>query len=183
MKRCARRWYHSRASASVWLLRRDLALASVCGPLPCPSTREEYAGGYPAAAQRPFRCPTSGRGEFASVPSSASVHGEFVDVPPPSSGREGFVHVPSPRFGSVAFAPIPSPACGRGLGRGPFCALGRGPLFTFTQTPHAHTTHRSPDRNTPTAARRSGLPPRSSRGWRRRRPTSRFRCAPARPSA
>lgn len=30
---------------------------------PGPSTRKEYADGYPAAAQRPFRCPASGRGE------------------------------------------------------------------------------------------------------------------------
>jgi len=49
--------------------------------------------------------------------------------------------------------------------------------------PHAHTTRRWHGRSTPTAGRRCCPPPHSSRGRRRRRPTSRFRCAPARMSA
>ncbi len=37
-------------------------------PSPQPSTREEYAGGYPAATQRPFRSPTRGEGRGEGGP-------------------------------------------------------------------------------------------------------------------
>ncbi len=33
-------------------------------PLPHPYTRKGYAGGYPAATQRPFRSPTRGEGLY-----------------------------------------------------------------------------------------------------------------------